>query len=375
MKHVPLNISDTNNLFETNLLDYFPNKKDVFLKMDIEGGELNWLSFVNKTILSKIKQMVIEFHNLDTKKNEVIEILKKINETHYLIHAHGNNYVHVKNLIPSVIELTFLRKTEFENQPKPNTSVLPLNIDYPNNKKIPDIDLNYEPFVFKKQIIENKIKLYEFYGLRRSGLHAIMKWILCNFTDCENLKDFGEYFLYSNGVLFIDNYYDEYCDDILVVLRATKPTIIFVLYEDQDLNISLLNKMSLNIDEKYKFTIYRSLENTIASRVRFNEKNTDFQLLLDDYIFNQWFENVNYCNTICYENWLLDKTYRDEISKKLKVENKDIINNVSYNGGGSSFVGLNLDSKKNLLNREKMVEIDNKFIEKIKYTKSRIKLK
>jgi FkbM family methyltransferase len=63
-----LNISDVNNTTETNLLDYFSNKNNVFLKMDIEGGELIWLRFIDKTILSKIKQMVIEFHDLDTKK-------------------------------------------------------------------------------------------------------------------------------------------------------------------------------------------------------------------------------------------------------------------------------------------------------------------
>jgi hypothetical protein len=150
MKHMSLNISDVNNTTETNLLDYFTNKNNVFLKMDIEGGELIWLRFIDKTILSKIKQMVIEFHDLDTKKNEVIKILEKINETHYLIHAHGNNHAHVKSLIPSVIELTFLRKTEFENDPVLNTNILPSSIDYPNNKNIVDIDLGYEPFVFKK---------------------------------------------------------------------------------------------------------------------------------------------------------------------------------------------------------------------------------
>jgi hypothetical protein len=33
---------------------------------------------------------------------------------------------------------------------KINILVLPSSIDYPNNKNIVDIDLGYEPFVFKK---------------------------------------------------------------------------------------------------------------------------------------------------------------------------------------------------------------------------------
>jgi hypothetical protein len=163
------NIGITNNDKTTNLQDLTQLYNNIFLKMDIEGCEWEWLKITNEDNLNKISQIVIELHgitnkswhnnftfeNFNTSVEEKIEILKKINKTHYLIHAHGNNADKVSyNGIPNVIELTYVNKKNFNETPTLNMRPLPeKNLDFANEKTNEDIDLNFTPFVNK--IIKN----------------------------------------------------------------------------------------------------------------------------------------------------------------------------------------------------------------------------
>ena len=78
-----------------------------------------------------------------------IDMFKKLNSTHKLIHAHGdNNYGTIKinsNQIPIVISLTYLRSDmdDFEL----NKQSLPCDLDIPIDSNKQDINLNFEPFV------------------------------------------------------------------------------------------------------------------------------------------------------------------------------------------------------------------------------------
>jgi uncharacterized Rossmann fold enzyme len=90
--------------------------------MDIEGGEYPWLLQIDETQLNKFKQIVIEFHGITNDSwgcnyNDKVKCLEKLLNTHYLIHAHGNNYGPVQNNIPDVIELTYVNKNYFETPP------------------------------------------------------------------------------------------------------------------------------------------------------------------------------------------------------------------------------------------------------------------
>ena len=77
-----------------------------------------------------------------------LKCFKKLTETHYLIHAHGNNYGRHHNVFPDVIELTYLNKKCFNNVPPFNTVPFPIpDIDFPNNSHARDIPLNFYPFV------------------------------------------------------------------------------------------------------------------------------------------------------------------------------------------------------------------------------------
>ena len=141
---------------ETNLLFLLNKYSRVFLKMDIEGGEYPWLMRMTADDLRKIKQLVIEFHGITgtgwgSSFDDKWACIKKLSETHYIVHAHGNNYSHVLSNIPDVIELTCIEKSYFsEGVPVLNHSPLPIiGLDFANCGGRRDIDLNVYPFVSK----------------------------------------------------------------------------------------------------------------------------------------------------------------------------------------------------------------------------------
>jgi hypothetical protein len=129
------------------------SSRSLFLKMDIEGHEYKWLLSLNETQLNKFKQITIEFHKINEDSPDVphlnkIACFEKLNNTHYIIHIHGNNYGKKTNNIPHVVEITYIRKDLFENTPVFNIQPLPIdNLDYPNNIKKEDYNLNFSPFV------------------------------------------------------------------------------------------------------------------------------------------------------------------------------------------------------------------------------------
>lgn len=144
------NFNDENN---TNL-DFLLEKYDnIFLKIDIEGGEYPWLLSIDENKLKKFKQIVIEFHGLTNDEwgciyNDKVKCLQKLFKTHYIIHAHGNRCgIDVKGF-PDVLELTYVNKSCFSSPPPFNNAPLPVShLDCSNHAYVNDIDLNFYPFV------------------------------------------------------------------------------------------------------------------------------------------------------------------------------------------------------------------------------------
>lgn len=159
IQFIKKNINSVNDENHTNLSFLTDKYSNIFLKMDIEGGEYPWLSQINEQDLSKFKQIVIEFHGITDDEwnctyNDKVKCLEKLSRTHYIVHAHGNNFGKVANQIPDVIELTYVNKTYFSSVPELNTQPLPIpNLDYPNYHVIPDIQLNFYPFVSSMNIV------------------------------------------------------------------------------------------------------------------------------------------------------------------------------------------------------------------------------
>jgi hypothetical protein len=154
------NINFFNNDNNSNL-SYLINKYgNIFLKMDIEGGEYPWLLNTTEAQLNKFKQIVIEFHGItndlwNCNYERKIKCLEKLSRTNYIIHAHGNNNKRPVNNIPEVIELTYVNKNYFSSVPKFNKQPLPiLNLDFKNDYVYDELDLNFYPFV--RQPIEEQ---------------------------------------------------------------------------------------------------------------------------------------------------------------------------------------------------------------------------
>ena len=120
--------------------------------IDIEGGELDLIGSLH--VISSVKQIVIEIHGLDkivddTQFGKFKKLLTQMSKTHYPIHVHGNNdgsTVRLPGAVwPSIIEVTFLRKDQFDvKSPDFNFGPWPGILDFPNSKHRPDLDL--DPF-------------------------------------------------------------------------------------------------------------------------------------------------------------------------------------------------------------------------------------
>lgn len=139
---------------KTSNLNYFTdNYNDIFLKMDIEGSEYEWLNVLNESQLNKFKQIVIEFHGINddswnTSLSDKIKCFEKLSSTHYPVHIHGNNNGTLTGKIPDTVEITYIRKNEMIYELELNKQTLPtINLDFPNNLNKKDFDLNFPPFV------------------------------------------------------------------------------------------------------------------------------------------------------------------------------------------------------------------------------------
>jgi hypothetical protein len=155
------NIGCINDESTTDLSWIMNHHTSLFLKMDIEGGEYPWILHTSNDQLNKIKQLVIEFHGIHgndwgCSREDKLACLKKMSETHYIVHAHGNNWAGIADGIPDVIELTYVNKNCFDKEPSLNETLLPIpEVDFPNCIHRPDYTLNVYPFVHRETVHSN----------------------------------------------------------------------------------------------------------------------------------------------------------------------------------------------------------------------------
>ena len=136
-------------------IDKYDNARIVQLTFMKTDNNLNEIKINDYIIYSNNEFMVTntEFHGItdngwNCNYNDKVKCLKKLSKTHYIVHAHGNNYAPVVKGIPDVIELTYVNKNYFNSVPELNTKPLPIaNLDFPNYKDEKDINLNFYPFV------------------------------------------------------------------------------------------------------------------------------------------------------------------------------------------------------------------------------------
>jgi len=150
---VAKNIGGTNDCMNTDLKDLSHQHENIFIKMDIEGGELPWVRCLTDEQLNRFSQIVMEFHFPFSDEDKVV--FEKLNKNHVLVHFHGNNcpagVIRFKGIIiPNVFECTYIHKKFVNfNTLELNDEVIPGKLDRSNIGGI-DIHIDYPPFVYKK---------------------------------------------------------------------------------------------------------------------------------------------------------------------------------------------------------------------------------
>jgi hypothetical protein len=142
--------------FENNCKDACEHYKelnlegDIFLKVDIEGGEYDYFLNANiENIASFTNGLSLEIHWIDDAGNRAkfVDMMSKLNKFFMLCHVHGNNWGGTWEFegftLPKVFELSFINKKLVE-QEEIETSKFPIEgLDIPNNPKEPDYQLTY----------------------------------------------------------------------------------------------------------------------------------------------------------------------------------------------------------------------------------------
>ena len=153
LSFVRKNIGNKNNDNLSDLVKYIQDYENIFLKLDIEGGEWNLFTSEFANHLDKIKQITIELHHLFSNNPRILQSLELLSKTHHLVHVHENNNCHVffnigNNHYPETLELTFLRKDcrvrSLNDVPFPLEGIDFPNANYENH------DLNFYPFMVKQ---------------------------------------------------------------------------------------------------------------------------------------------------------------------------------------------------------------------------------
>ena len=127
---------------EISIKEILDEKKDVVIKIDIEGDEYKILDAINKE-QEKINLLIVEFHNVSKNINKIKKFL--LNSKFRIIHLHGNNYGGIdKFKNPNVIEATLLNSRKFFVNKQKSTQKYPIvGLDYKNLKRREDINLKF----------------------------------------------------------------------------------------------------------------------------------------------------------------------------------------------------------------------------------------
>ena len=161
IKFIKKNIGPEENDKNTNLKNVLINHDNIFLKMDIETYEFRWLEIMTDDEINKFSQIVIEFHfpfsnpgfthlDKDILIDRKINCLRRLANSHYLVHFHGNNCCGVRmynNItVPNVFECTYIRKDLCHITSRNTTNIPDSLLDNKNVSHNPDIYLSGYPY-------------------------------------------------------------------------------------------------------------------------------------------------------------------------------------------------------------------------------------
>jgi len=130
---------------EISLHDLFKetDSKNIFLKMDIEGGEYELFSTVLEH-KERLTSAVIEFHDCNSRWEQINKFLIQFRQSHELVHVHVNNCGGSDiNGLPNVIEITLANRNLIRNKTEEVYQYPRLGLDFPNSHKYPDLEVKF----------------------------------------------------------------------------------------------------------------------------------------------------------------------------------------------------------------------------------------
>ncbi|CAO5674333.1 MAG: hypothetical protein HEEMFOPI_00040 [Holosporales bacterium] len=162
------NSSGVNKTFEQQLKDCGLEDKKIFIKMDIEGAEYAAFEGILKR-QSQITGIVLEIHFFHPiHVIQAYRLLWNLNKYFYLVHIHGNNcsptFFEAPNqqIMPEIMELTFVHKSLIENPEIVESPSFPKEIDMPNSKDRPEcvfsLPKSPESFLKPQSVINRMIE-------------------------------------------------------------------------------------------------------------------------------------------------------------------------------------------------------------------------
>jgi hypothetical protein len=167
---------------------------DLLLQMDIEKAEYRNLNSTPRSILERFRIILIELHGLDALADrqqaaqEIGPLLHRLDQTHICVHAHPNNcqgdYLDPETgmNVPSVLELTFLRRDRFADV-QPDRLLMPMlphPLDLATNvgPQRPSLHLNEAWLPGGRRRIRSKLKMtydLHLHPLLLAVQHAVAK--------------------------------------------------------------------------------------------------------------------------------------------------------------------------------------------------------
>jgi len=141
-RHFKTKISNKNiKCKSTTINTIIKDKKNILLKIDIEGSEYNILNDIIKNH-EKIIFLIIEFHSIKKNLTKIYKFVSQLNSLK-IMHIHGNNINKVdKNGYPYALELCFINSKIVNISKKKNFNHYPIiSLDYPNVRRNKDIEI------------------------------------------------------------------------------------------------------------------------------------------------------------------------------------------------------------------------------------------
>jgi hypothetical protein len=228
------------------------------------------------------------------------------------------------------------------------------------------------------------MKIFEIFGLSRSGHHAMTNWLIKNISGQECGMNW-KLNIMSNNVYYINegnldkHLTKQYLEDHKNSIRS-----LFVSYENCFTNFTIFNDkekyegpMSINntnitgFTENYRIVFIRDFYDNLASRIKSNEEKLSktrdgiFQPWnIEEGFIEKWKENAktilnNKCIHLKFEDWLISSDYRNRFVSQILTHGELFDNRVS--GTHSSF------GDKNVLDRISQVTVPEK-VKKLIYS-------